>query len=103
MVSDKGTLQNIHVIVCTYAEDAATVEKCVVHLLEATLPVYATRTIWVADDGHMKASGPGKRASCEKLASAGVVTRGALSSTIPLAASETVFVVAGAAVITSTL
>ena len=61
-------------IVCTYAEDAATVEKCVVHLLEATLPVYATRTIWVADDGHMKPSGPGKRASCEKLAAAGVIS-----------------------------
>lgn len=67
VVQEKGLLQRIHVIVCTYSEPPATVERCVQHLLDSTLPVYAERVIWVADDGHDRPEGAGKRAFVERM------------------------------------
>jgi hypothetical protein len=67
----RGKLQRIHVIVCTYSEAAETVEACVARLLAAPLPVYAERTVYVADDGHAKPEGPRKRAFVERMRAAG--------------------------------
>jgi hypothetical protein len=67
----RGKLQRIHCIVCTYSEDAATVERCVQHLLASPLPVYAELTVYVADDGHAKPQGPAKRAFVERLQAEG--------------------------------
>eukprot|EP00892_Ulva_mutabilis_P010707 jgi/Ulvmu1/8008/UM004_0244.1 len=71
VVQEKGILQRIHVIVCTYAEPAATVERCVQHLLDSPLPVYAERIVWVADDGHALPEGAGKRAFVERMRAQG--------------------------------
>lgn len=71
VVQEKGLLQRIHVIVCTYSEPPATVERCVQHLLDSTLPVYAERVIWVADDGHDRPEGAGKRAFVERMRAQG--------------------------------
>ena len=68
---ERGKLQRIHCIVCTYSEEAATVEQCVRRLLAAPLPVYAERTVFVADDGHSKPEGPKKRAFVEALQAQG--------------------------------
>lgn len=73
IVAQKGTLQRIHVIVCTYGEDASTVEACVQHLLDAPLPVYAERTIYVADDGHAKPQGPLKAKFVQRMRSEGAL------------------------------
>ncbi len=69
----RGPLQRLHVIVCTYSEDASTVEACVRALVDAPLPVYAERTIYVADDGHKNAEGPKKRAFVDKMRQQGVL------------------------------
>jgi hypothetical protein len=54
IVNQKGKLQKINVMVCTYNEDCETVEKCVRHLLQSPEPVYCSKHIYIGDDGYKK-------------------------------------------------
>ena len=51
IVNKKGKLQKINVMVCTYNEPADTVEECVRHLLKSPVPIYASKHIYIGDDG----------------------------------------------------
>ena len=55
IVAQKGKLQQVNVMVCTYNEDCETVEKCVRHLLASPQPVYCNKHIYIGDDGAKKA------------------------------------------------
>ena len=57
IVNQKGKLQKINVMVCTYNEDMETVEKCVQHLLDSPEPVYCSKHIYIGDDGAKKKFG----------------------------------------------
>jgi glycosyltransferase involved in cell wall biosynthesis len=54
IVSTRGKLQRINVVVCTYNESVETVKKCIKHLLDAGTPTYAEKVIYVGDDGAKK-------------------------------------------------
>jgi hypothetical protein len=54
IVNEKGKLQMINVMVCTYNEDMETVQACVQHLLDSPEPVYCHKHIYIGDDGAKK-------------------------------------------------
>lgn len=54
IVNEKGKLQKINVMVCTYNEDMETVQACVQHLLDSPEPVYCSKHIYIGDDGAKK-------------------------------------------------
>ena len=53
-MDQKGKLQKVNVMVCTYNEDSDTVEQCVRHLLNSPEPVYCSKHIYIGDDGAKK-------------------------------------------------
>lgn len=54
IVSQKGKLQKVNVMVCTYNEPMETVRECVQYLLDSPAPVYADKHIYIGDDGAKK-------------------------------------------------
>lgn len=54
IVHNKGKLQKVNVMVCTYNEPMETVEECVQHLLDSPEPVYCSKHIYIGDDGAKK-------------------------------------------------
>jgi cellulose synthase/poly-beta-1,6-N-acetylglucosamine synthase-like glycosyltransferase len=54
ITQEKGKLQKINVMVCTYNEPMETVRDCVQHLLDSPEPVYASKHVYIGDDGAKK-------------------------------------------------
>lgn len=54
IVEQKGKLQKVNVMVCTYNEPMETVRECVQYLLDSPEPVYASKHIYIGDDGAKK-------------------------------------------------
>lgn len=73
IVKKHGALQRINIMVCTYSEPMETVQSCVQALLDAPVPVYAQKVIYVGDDGAKKAFpvSAQKMRMCEKFRSRG--------------------------------